>query len=63
MPNINGLLAMDWNPFATEKSIPILYETMIFGGKYDERLWRWFTKDQALKGHGKIVQRLIKGSS
>jgi hypothetical protein len=33
---------------------PILFETMVFGGKCDQWTWRYFTYAQALKGHAKV---------
>lgn len=35
-------------PFDT---VPILFETMIFGGKHDSRQWRYSTYEEAEKGH------------
>lgn len=40
---------------------PLLFETMIFGGEYDERMWRWTTRHQALAGHDQIVTALRNG--
>jgi len=37
-------------------SIPILFETMIFGGKHDEYCERYATWEQAEKGHEKAVK-------
>jgi len=34
---------------------PLLYETMIFGGKYDQHQQRYATKAEALAGHKKCV--------
>ncbi len=50
---------------------PILFETMIFGGKYDQEQWRYCTWKEAEEGHKKacqlvglnliyIVQKLLK---
>ncbi len=52
-------------------SVPILFETMIFGGKYDQEQWRYCTWKEAEEGHKKacqlvgltliyIVQKLLK---
>lgn len=30
---------------------PILYETMIFGGRHDGDTWRYSTREDALSGH------------
>lgn len=34
---------------------PVLFETMIFGGKYDDRQWRYCTLEEAQVGHNMIV--------
>lgn len=39
---------------------PILFETMIFGGKHDEYQERYATWDEAVEGHNKAV-KLVKG--
>lgn len=36
--------------------IPILYETMIFGGKYDGEQRRYVTKEEALLGHDELIK-------
>jgi hypothetical protein len=35
---------------------PLLFETMVFGGQYDEEQWRYSTYDDALEGHLEIVK-------
>ena len=37
---------------------PILFETMIFGGEHDSYQRRYYTYDEALEAHNKIVQAL-----
>lgn len=39
---------------------PILFETMIFGGKHDQFQDRYATKDEAIAGHAKALE-LAKG--
>ena len=34
---------------------PMLFETMVFGGKYSDEQWRYSTWDEALEGHWKAV--------
>jgi hypothetical protein len=34
--------------------VPILFETMVFGGKYNEYQWRYATWDEAYKGHHEV---------
>ena len=36
---------------------PILFETMIFGGKFDQEMDRYSTWDEAVKGHEKMVAK------
>lgn len=38
--------------------VPVLWETMVFGGPYDQFQNRYSSKDDALRGHSKIVQML-----
>ena len=38
---------------------PLLFETMIFGGKYDEEMQRYSTWDEAEKGHRKMTERVL----
>jgi hypothetical protein len=40
---------------------PILFETMIFGGKYDQYQWRYCTWDEAKKGHDSVVKQIKMG--
>ena len=35
---------------------PLIYETMIFGGPFDEQAWRWPNRDAALAGHDQAVE-------
>jgi hypothetical protein len=37
---------------------PVLWETMVFGGPYNLFQQRYTSKEEALKGHGRIVQML-----
>ncbi len=40
---------------------PLIWETMIFGGEYNEYQWRWASQADALTGHEHIVAMLRKG--
>jgi hypothetical protein len=40
---------------------PILFETMIFGGEYDNWCYRYRTIDQARAGHARVVAALRAG--
>jgi hypothetical protein len=36
-------------------SVPIIFETMVFGGPLDQEQWRYATKEAALAGHDQAV--------
>lgn len=38
---------------------PVLFETMILGGVYDQYLWRYHTWEQAETGHNRVVKALL----
>jgi hypothetical protein len=40
---------------------PLVYETMVFGGKHDGWEERWATREGAAAGHDAIVKRLREG--
>ena len=40
---------------------PVLYETMIFGGKHDNDMWRYHTREEAEAGHAKVVAAVQAG--
>ena len=44
-------------------SEPVIFETMIFGGKYDQYQDRYTTEAEAVMGHGWIVEALRRGES
>jgi hypothetical protein len=48
--------------FGREDNRPVLFETMIFGGAYDQNCWRYCTYEDAFEGHWKIVQCLREGT-
>jgi hypothetical protein len=35
---------------------PLIFETMVFGGKHDDRAWRYATEDEADAGHDVVVE-------
>jgi hypothetical protein len=41
---------------------PIVFETMIFGGKWDQWQWRYRTRDEAADAHRRIVEALKAGT-
>lgn len=40
---------------------PLLFETMVFGGEYDEEMERYTTWEQAEKGHKRWVDKVRVG--
>lgn len=54
-------LGVDHNhaPSFGRKTAPILFETMIFGGKHDQEQWRYATWAEALAGH-EVALKLAK---
>lgn len=47
----------NWDPGGP----PVLFETMIFRGPYDENQWRYSTRAEAEAGHRRIVAALEAG--
>jgi hypothetical protein len=52
----HNLSGMGYDPDGWEDRTPILFETMIFGGRYNECQWRYATRAEALKGHWRAVR-------
>ena len=46
-----------WDPDAP----PLFWETMIFGGDYDEHQWRYSSRESAFDDHERIVRALREG--
>ncbi len=42
---------------------PLIFESMVFGGPYDQYQERYSTEEEALAGHIRIVEALQKGKS
>jgi hypothetical protein len=38
---------------------PLLFESMIFGGRYDSHLWRYSTRAEAVAGHARVLDALL----
>jgi hypothetical protein len=53
-------LGLDLSIFLYHKSEPVLYETMIFGGKNDEYQERYCTREQAIEGHMRALDLVRK---
>ena len=47
----------NWEP----AGIPVLFETMIFGGPHDQEMWRYHTWNEAKEGHDIVVHCLRHG--
>lgn len=43
------------------RGAPLIFETMIFGGPYDQRQWRWHTENEAEQAHQVIVTAFREG--
>lgn len=41
---------------------PLLWETMVFGGSLDKEMYRYETRQQAMKGHEEMVERVRKAT-
>lgn len=54
-------LGLDHRFRSDEQGLPILFETMVFGGKYDQRQERYCTKAEALAGHRRWVRKVRWG--
>lgn len=52
-------LGIDHRAFGT--GAPLLFETMIFGGEYDETCQRYSTRAEAQAGHAAVVAALVAG--
>jgi len=53
-------LGLDHSYCYDEVHEPVLFETMIFGGKYDQYQDRYCTWDEAIEGHKKAVKLASK---
>lgn len=38
--------------------VPLLFETMVFGGKLDKEMDRYTTREEAVEGHKRMVKRV-----
>ena len=54
-------LGADHRLSSVDNTLPILFETMIFGGEHDQYQERYTSKQGALNGHERAVA-LVKGS-
>lgn len=46
---------------AWKENPPVLFETMVMGGKFSDKGWRYSTLNQAKRGHWEIVDCIRKG--
>lgn len=42
---------------------PVLWETMIFEGEYDQHMWRWSSREQAVAGHLEVLDAVRAGKN
>lgn len=54
-------LGIDHSFDAEGNSEPVLFETMIFGGAFDQFQWRYTTAEEALTDHEKIKNYVMLG--
>lgn len=54
-------LVIDLNYSRSEDHVPILFETVIFGGEYNGSQWRFPGEQIAIAAHNLIVQNLRDG--
>lgn len=50
----------------TDGKCPLLFETMAFGGSFDQTQWRYATYDEAMRGHAAMVGEIeaaLKGDA
>lgn len=40
---------------------PLIFETMVFGGQFDQELTRYSTEEEAMRGHLDVLDRLREG--
>jgi hypothetical protein len=48
------------------RGLPIIFETMVFGGEHDQEQWRYTTEQEARAGHAEVcsvVSRDVRGRS
>lgn len=46
-----------------DEGLPVIFETMIFGGEHDEFCQRYTAETEAFAGHNRVVEALKKGES
>lgn len=39
--------------------VPNFFETMVFGGEYDGEKTRYITEEQAIRGHGEMISKIV----
>lgn len=55
-------LVIDHNHYSQDPNhVPLLFETMIFGGEYDMHQWRFPGEQTAVAAHALIVRNLTEG--
>jgi len=51
-------LSLDHSYGCANRDVPILYETMVVGGKLDQETQRYSTRDEAKEGHREMCNRI-----
>jgi hypothetical protein len=49
--------------YIAEEHVPILFETMVFGGEMDEYCERWCTWGEAEEGHKAVVEQVAQAEA
>jgi hypothetical protein len=57
--HVSTVLLMLDHDFMNDR--PVIFETMIFGGKFDGWQWRYCTREEAVEGHREAVE-LVSGA-
>jgi hypothetical protein len=57
---VSTVFLMGINHRWIDRTDPLLFETMVFGGTMDQAQWRYSTWDQAEIGHQGVIERLLR---
>lgn len=53
-----AFMPLDLRLSEDEHPLPLLFETMVFGGPLDQMIWRYATWDEAVTGHEAVVRKV-----
>jgi hypothetical protein len=51
-------LGLDQKLLGFESGLPLIFETMVFGGPFDDETYRYATEAEAIAGHEAMVERV-----